>query len=110
MNDLSPEIKACIEQCLRCHSVCLGTAMNHCLETGGRHTEPAHFRLMMTCAEMCRTSASFMLIGTEHHRQTCGLCAEICEACARSCEEVGDMDECVAECRRCAETCRQMAA
>jgi len=41
------------------------TAMNYCLEMGGKHTEPAHFRLMMACAEMCRTSAHFMLIGTE---------------------------------------------
>ena len=85
-------------------------ASNHCLEVGGKHVEPAHFRLMLACAEMCRTSAHLMLLGTEHHRHTCAEWAEICEACAESCEEVGGMDDCVRQCRSCAETCRKMAA
>lgn len=69
-----------------------------------------HFHLMMACAEICRTAAHFMLIGTEHHKHTCCECAEIYEECARSCEQVGDMLDCVDECRRCAESCRRMAA
>ncbi|WP_252954545.1 four-helix bundle copper-binding protein [Siccirubricoccus soli] len=85
-------------------------AMTHCLEQGGKHVEPQHFRLMLACAEMCQTAANFMLIGTPHHRTTCGACAQICEDCAKSCEAVGGMQECVEACRRCAESCRRMAA
>lgn len=107
---LSPALKACIEECLGCYRTCLSTAMNHCLELGGPHTEKAHFTLMMTCAEMCRTAAHVMLMGSEFHRQTCRLCADICAQCADDCERVGDMEECVAACRRCAESCRKMAA
>ncbi len=110
MHHISPEMQSCIDECLRCHSVCLSTAMNHCLEAGGQHVEPKHFRLMIACAEICQTSANFMLIGTEHHRHVCRECAEICEECARSCEQMGDMQECVDSCRRCAESCRKMAA
>ncbi len=110
MNHLSAEMQACIEECLKCHSTCLGEAMNHCLEAGGKHVAPDHFKLMMACAEMCQTSANQMLIGTRHHKHTCRECAEICEECARSCEQVGDMDECVQQCRRCAESCKRMAA
>lgn len=110
MHQMSPEMQACIDECLRCHSACLSMAMNHCLEVGGKHVEPQHFKLMMACAEICRTSASFMLIGSEHHKRTCAVCAEVCEACAKSCEEIGDMQECVDACRRCAESCRKMAA
>ena len=99
MHHLSSEMQSCIDECLRCYSSCLGTAMSHCLEMGGRHVEPKHMRLMMACAEICRTSAHFMLIGTEHHKHTC-----------RECAEIGGMDECVAACRRCAESCRKMAA
>lgn len=110
MHQMSAEMQACIEECLRCHSTCLGMAMNHCLEVGGKHAEPSHFRVMMACAEICQTSANFMLIGTPQHRQTCRLCAEICEECARSCEQVGGMEDCVQQCRRCAESCRKMAA
>lgn len=110
MTQLSPEMKACIDNCLSCYATCFGMAMNHCLEAGGKHTEPAHFKLMMACAEICRTSAHFMLIGTPHHKHTCRECAEICEQCADDCERVGDMEECVEACRRCAESCRAMAA
>ena len=110
MHQMSPEMQSCIDECLRCHSACLSMAMNHCLEAGGRHVEPEHFRLMIACAEICQTSANFMLIGTDHHKHVCRECAEICEECARSCEQIGDMQECVDACRRCAESCRKMAA
>ena len=52
------EMKSCIEACQRCAATCLQTAMHHCLEVGGKHTEPQHFRLMMACVEVCRTSAA----------------------------------------------------
>ena len=46
-----------MEKCLECYSICRETAMNHCLEAGGQHVEPEHFRLMASCAEICRTAA-----------------------------------------------------
>ena len=106
----SEDMTRCIALCMSCYQTCLGTAMNRCLETGGKHVEPKHFRLMMACAEICRTSAHFMLINTPHHRHTCGECAEICTECAEDCERIGGMDQCVAMCRSCAESCRAMAA
>lgn len=110
MQHHSPEMQACIEECLKCHSTCLGMAMTHCLEAGGKHVAPDHFKLMMACAEICQTSANFMLIGTGLHKRVCGVCSEVCEACAKSCEGLDGMEECVAQCRRCAESCRKMAA
>ena len=107
---LSREMQSCVDECLRCYAVCLQMAMNHCLEAGGKHVEPKHFRLMMACAEMCRTAAHFMLIGSEHHKHTCAECAEICEECAKDCDRLDGMEECVAACRRCAASCRKMAA
>lgn len=108
MQMLSDEMKACVEACLKCHATCLSMAMQHCLEAGGKHLEPKHFRLMMACATMCQTSADFMLLGTPHHKQTCRVCAEICLECAQSCEIVGDMQACVDACRSCGEECRAM--
>lgn len=84
--------------------------MTHCLETGGKHIEPAHFRLMMACAEMCRTAAHFMLLNSPHHQHVCRECAEICAECAKDCERVGGMNDCVRTCNLCAESCRAMAA
>src|SRR5882762_1824171 len=85
---MSKDMQKCIDDCLRCYQTCLGTAMTHCLETGGKHTEPAHFRLMMACAEICRTSAHFMLLNSPHHKHVCKECAEICTECAKDCERL----------------------
>ncbi|SFM81447.1 four-helix bundle copper-binding protein [Nitrosomonas communis] len=103
-----PKMKACVEACNQCYQMCLHEAMNHCLETGGDHVAPDHFRLMMSCAEICQTSTNFMLIRSPFSHQLCRVCAEICEACASSCEKLG-MEECARTCRECAKSCREMA-
>ena len=110
MHKMDPGMKTGIEACLRCYQACLGDAMTHCLELGGAHVAPAHFRLMMACAEICRTSAHFMLLNSEHHKHLCKECAENCTQCAADCEKLGDMKDCVAACRACADSCRKMAA
>ena len=110
MDDLPAEIRTCVDECLRCYQTCFSMVMGHCLEQGGAHVEPEHFRLMTACAEVCRTSAHLMLARSDHARHLCRECAEICEACAKDCERVGDMQPCVDQCRACAAACRNMAA
>lgn len=105
MHHIDARMQRCIDDCLACYSTCLSMAMGHCLEMGGAHTGKKHFTLMMACAEICRTSAHFMLIGSAHHAHLCAECTE----CAQDCERIGDMAECVAACRKCAESCRAMA-
>lgn len=107
---MNSHMQECIDNCLECYQECLSMAMSHCLEKGGEHTTKEHFTLMMACAEICRTSAHFMLIGSPHHKHVCAECAEICEQCAADCERLDGMDACVAACRDCAESCRRMAA
>ncbi len=79
----------------------------YCLESGGKHVEAQHFRLMIYFAEICQTSVNFMLSHSAFSDQVCRVCAEICDACAQSCEQRG-MDDCVKAPRECAETCRKM--
>ncbi len=100
----------CIQMCLDCHRICYKDAMKTCLEMGGQHVAPPHFRLMMNCAEICQTSANFMLTGSELHKLTCGVCAQVCTACALSCEGLDGMEQCAQTCKRCAQMCFQMAA
>lgn len=109
MQRISPEVQACIDECRRCHATCLSTAMNMCLEMGGDHVAPDHFRLMADCAAMCAAAADFMLRGSAHHAAVCGVCADICAACAESCEGLDGMEECAAACRACERSCRAMA-
>lgn len=104
------EIEECISNCQECHSICLQT-ISHCLEKGGEHAEQGHISLLLDCAEICQTSANFMLRQSEFHGETCRTCARLCEECARSCEEFGDdevMQRCAEICRECADSCHRM--
>ena len=110
-HQMSAEMKECIQRCLDCYRTCVETA-TYCLQQGGRHAEARHMRVLLDCAELCRTSADFMLRGSEFHGRICGVCAEVCERCAQECERFGDdaqMRACAEACRRCAEACRRMA-
>lgn len=109
---MSQEMQKCIQECLNCHSTCVQT-ISYCLQQGGKHAEPTHIRLLLDCAEICQTSANFMLRGSDLHGRVCGVCAEICEQCTRSCEQFGNdpqMETCAESCRRCADSCRRMAS
>lgn len=103
------EMDRCITACASCHEVCERMIYQHCLKLGGQHAEAEHLTLMADCAQICRTSADFMVRGSPRHVLTCRVCAEVCEACADDCERVGQMEECVSACRECAEICREMA-
>lgn len=109
---LNRDVQECIENCQNCHAVCLET-IQHCLERGGDHASSDLVRLLLNCAEICATSAHFMLTGSDFHPRMCGLCAEICEACESSCRSVDPRDEqmkiCADACRRCADSCFKMA-
>jgi len=109
----SREMQDCIQACQECHSVCLTTAQ-HCLQMGGRHAAPQHITLLLDCAQICQTSADFMLRGSELHGRTCGVCAEVCERCAQDCERLDpngqQMQMCAQVCRQCADSCRRMAS
>ena len=106
------ELDHCIQECTDCHRVCLET-VRYCLEQGGEHAVPGHIGLLLDCAEICQTSANFMIRGSELHNRVCGLCAEVCDRCADSCESMGNdarMKTCAEACRSCAESCREMAS
>ena len=111
--DLSSDVLACIELCVDCHKACTQTLM-HCLQTGEEHAEANHVRLMLDCAEICQTSANFMMRGSDLHAHTCRACAAVCRRCAEDCAAMGDDDPrlraCAEQCARCAESCERMAA
>ncbi len=103
-------MQSCIDACSSCHQVCLQMAMKHCLESGGKHVDPEHFRLMMNCADICQISANLQLSGSTFSSRLCELCADVCEACANSCRNLDGMEDCVRACEACAASCRSMAA
>ena len=105
-------LKSCIDDCLQCHDAVMQCVL-HCPSKGGAHAEIGYLRLLLDCAEICRTCVGFMQRGSEQYNFACGVCSKICERCAEACEAIGVGDEhmrlCVDECRRCAESCHKMA-
>jgi hypothetical protein len=110
MQQPSTDMQRCIDRCLDCYQTCFSTAMSHCLPTRGKYVEGRHLGLMLNCAELCRTTAEFMMSDSPLHARVCAACAEVCDACAETCEQIDGMDDCVQACRACAESCRQMSA
>lgn len=100
----------CIENCTDCAAICEET-VQHCLEAGGDHAAPDHIRLLLDCVAICRTSAGFMIRGSDLHSETCRACAETCARCAAACGQFDDeqMKACADLCRRCADSCAGMA-
>ena len=94
MHPMDEEMRRCVDDCLACHRVCLTTLSQHCLDVGGKHYRATgHTRLMLACAEICRTSAFFMELADRAPRQSahlrrlrggvCGLCEESARAVRR---------------------------
>ena len=109
--EMAHGMDACIAECERSKRACLETA-RYCLEKGGSHAKAAHVRLLLDCAEICQTTANFMLRGSPLHGTVCESCAEICDRCAESCEafqEEATLKSCAEVCRTCAKSCREMA-
>ncbi|MCW3097465.1 MAG: uncharacterized protein JWL77_3083 [Chthonomonadaceae bacterium] len=108
---MNPTMQECIDECVNCHRVCLETFTQHCLKMGGAHVEQHHARLMLDCIQICQTSADFMIRGSELHKLTCSVCAEICRRCAEDCARFSDAEmlRCAETCSRCAQTCSAMA-
>lgn len=107
------DMTRCIRLCQDCHALCV-QIIGHCVALGGRHATPDHIRLLMDCAQICTTTADYMLRESSLHDRMCGLCSEICRLCAESCEHIAGDDQmvkqCAEMCRRCAASCTQMAS
>ena len=109
---ISKEMQQCIDACTSCHAICLQTA-HECLHMGGKHADAHHVGLLLDCAEICQTSANFMLRGSDQHTNICAACAAVCRACEEACRSMGSdelMRRCAEACRQCAESCERMAS
>ena len=101
-----------IENCTNCHRICLETAARHFAGESAPKLDERLVRLLLDCADICRTSADFMIRGSDQHRHTCRACAAICAQCADECDRQGEdpyLAACAEICRRCAASCAEMA-
>lgn len=68
-------------------------------------------RICLDCAEICRTSATYMVRGSYFMSHIARACADICDACAEECErhEMKHCQKCATLCRQAAEEYRKIA-
>ena len=105
------DMQECIEECLNCHAVSTMT-LQHCIASGGEITEVNLVGLLLDCAELCQTSANYMLRGSPYHVITCAAAAELCRACEEACRAVSNDEQlthCADVCAGCADVCDRMA-
>lgn len=105
-------LQGCVDGCERAHDACT-ELLGWSLAKGGVHAEPAHLALLADCADICRTTADFLLRHSELHELTDSACAEISARCAASCDRMPDdpvVTACADACRACARTCSTMAS
>jgi hypothetical protein len=105
----SRQVADCMEALGHCHATCLSTAAVHCLESGGEHVRPQHFRLMLDCAAACAFAADALARKSQFHNRICALAGDIATTCGRDCEALGGMEACAAACRETARLCAEVA-
>ena len=71
----SHAMEQCIDNCTNCHRICLETAARHFAGERSPRIDEGMVRLLLDCAEICRTSADFMIRGSELHPHVCRACA-----------------------------------
>lgn len=110
-SDMGSSMQACIDACTSCAATCT-EMMHHCLHLGGSHAEAEHITTLLDCAQICRTSADFLLRMSPSHMDTCRACAAVCRACEESCRKFDDaeMKRCADMCASCAESCEKMSS
>jgi hypothetical protein len=109
---INQQLLHCIQECTSCHAVCLHT-MTVMLFSEHLAQDNRLAQLLLDCADICQTSADFMLRGSSLHGLTCEACSRICEASAQACEQIANDENlraCAESCRSCAATCQEMAA
>ena len=110
MVGMAAAMQACIDECQKCHILCLSTATYISLDPARRRSTPEQIRAMLDSAQICATTADFMARGSLHHAVMCRLCADICEDFIRTCTNMPGVESCIAACKVCAQSCRKMAA
>jgi hypothetical protein len=110
--ELTDNMRECLENCFQCHRAC-EQLIPHCLAMSGKHASREHIEILSLCADICRTSAHFMMWNSDLHHRVCGVCAEVCMKCAEDCEQMVGADEmmlaCAQICRKCSASCSMMS-
>ena len=103
---LTQDEKDCIELCLQCYRTCVSTAMIALANMESNSQQEFH-RHVMAAGEICRTTAHFLLVGSDYYKPVARACADICDGVTHHCKMLG-IAECADVCQTCARACRSI--
>ncbi|MGZ3769512.1 MAG: four-helix bundle copper-binding protein [Bdellovibrio sp.] len=108
---MTEDLEKCINDCLECHRACEQT-IPYCLQEEKLLSSRELIQILSNCADICRTSAHFMMWNSTFHKRTCEICSEVCAKCAQECEHFPNdpiLKTCAEICRRCFYSCQKMS-
>jgi hypothetical protein len=109
-SDKTAQNDRCALICLDCQRICSET-ISFCLQKGDGFLELAPIQNLLECVQDCKTTAGFLLLGSNFYPRSCSSCADSCLRCAEECEQhdYEKLQECAEICRKCAEACREVS-
>lgn len=109
-DEMAIKMDECIQNCLDCHRACLMIVPH--LSRSEPASQTHITSLLLTCAQLCQTSACVLLIKSAAYTDVCSACAQACERCAKECYDLANGDakllHCADMCQRCAKSCTGM--
>jgi len=106
------DLRAAFLACLRAHQAC-EEAVAQALRADQSGGVDERVGALLDCADVCRTTATFIRRGSPLAGRTAGIAADLCERAAEACAPFagdGALAACAQTCRRCAAWCRRLAA
>ncbi len=108
--DLPEGLRACVRNCLTRAEACMQAAMDWCLDSGNSQFDERTFRLLLSCADLCKVTATFIRRQVPQHVAICITCADVCTACEQSFESSAGLEELTEACQQCATCCMAVVA
>lgn len=77
------------DHCLECFRAC-SEAMAHTIDLRRQHWEHEHYRILLDCIDVCKTTAGFLIRQSDYYKDICSVCALICKETTKCCQEFGN--------------------
>jgi hypothetical protein len=107
-----PRLRDAVTDCIDAYATCKET-IAYSLEDGGELADARLIVTLLSCSDICRTTAEFIVTEADLASDSCQFCAVVCERCAARCDQWPEDEQmrlCAEAVRRVTATCLAVAA
>lgn len=104
---ITKEFQKCMEACTEAQRKCREALMSCLVE--GRELDSSLVKLLMCCAEICKSCADVCCHGSDQCAEMFDACCEVSKRCAMECEKTGEsmLKDCIMACQKASECCKK---